>query len=143
ERGGPVGEEGEGLGRSREAVQGLQEGPGGLHAGAAGRALRGVTAGVPPKYRLGAGREGLGVDRIQGALARHHVTSPDNLSFNTALARKSLFLTVPRGMFLTPAISSYDSPAKWRRAMSSRKSAGRSWIARLIALPRSTLRSSP
>ena len=30
-----------------------------------------------------------------------HVTSPANLSFNTALARKSLFLTVPRGMFLT------------------------------------------
>jgi hypothetical protein len=65
-----------------------------------------VAGGIGGKNGIRAAGKGLGVNRIQGALALCQITSPDNLSFNTALARKSLFLTVPRGMFLTPAISS-------------------------------------
>src|SRR6266496_608177 len=98
---------------------------------------------IPGIDRLRPRGDRLGVERIQRTGARFHDSSPDNLSFNTALARKSLFLTVPRGICLTSAISSYESPPKCRSVMSSRNSCGRAEIARAIALPRSRLRSSP
>ena len=89
-----------------DAVQSLQKARCRPDHCAAERTPPGVLRRVRREDRIRAGRNGLGIDRIQGAMARFHVTSPDNLSFNTALARKSLFLTVPSGMFLTPAISS-------------------------------------
>src|SRR5687768_7915615 len=39
---------------------------------------------------------------------------PSNSSFRRLRARNSLFLTVPRGIFFSSAISSYDSSAKCR-----------------------------
>ena len=71
-------------------------------------ASRGEQAGVLRRTRArpGSGGERLDVQRIQRASAKVHDSSPDNLSFNTALARKSLFLTVPSGICLASAISS-------------------------------------
>src|SRR5262249_32134921 len=82
------------------------------------------------------------VQRIQSVAAGLHVISPDSHSFNTALARKSLFFTVPSGICLISAISSYDRPVKWRSVMSSRDSGGRPALAPEIAWPRSVFRSS-
>ena len=109
EAGDPVGEPGErrsGSEAPESALQGLGQGPGGHDQRLAGRAGAGVGGGIGGKDGFRAGGNRLGVNRIQGARARCHVTSPANLSFNTTLARKSLFLTVPRGIFLTTAISS-------------------------------------
>ena len=72
----------------------------------AGPAGRRVGGRVGRKQGFGARGDRLGVDRVQGTRTFTHDNSPANRSFNTTLARKSLFLTVPRGMFFNRAISS-------------------------------------
>src|SRR5262249_25163339 len=121
-----LGQSGDRLDGPAGRLQGVGKGPGGHDPGLAGGALAGGSGRLRPKNGVGAGGNRPGRNRTQGTRAGFYVGSPANLSFNTTLARKSLFLTVPRGILLTSAISSYESPAKWRRAMSSRKSAGRS-----------------
>ena len=90
----------------RNALQGLGKGPGSGDQTLAGGAFPGVSGGVGGQTGFRPGGNRLGVNRIQRSGARFHVTSPASLSFNTTLARKSLFFTVPRGIFLTSAISS-------------------------------------
>ncbi len=89
-----------------EPLQSLGEVSGGHDQRLATRAIPGMGGGVGGQEGFRPGGNRFGVNRIQRARARCHVSSPANLSFNTTLARKSLFFTVPRGIFLTRAISS-------------------------------------
>ena len=66
-------------------------------AGRAGRRVRAASAAKNGSRRRQALRRQSDPGGVSGI---SHDSSPANLSFNTALARKSLFLTVPRGMFL-------------------------------------------
>ena len=98
----PAGNGAFGGGLPQEALQA----PGRCDLPPAGSALRSMGRRVrTDQGRLAVG-ERLDVQGLQGADAIAQESSPANLSFNTALARKSLFLTVPRGISLTSAISS-------------------------------------
>src|SRR5262249_32995699 len=60
-----------------------------------------VLSRIRGHQRLCSDRKCLRVNRIDRSRAKTQKNSPASLSFNTALARKSLFLTVPRGIRFT------------------------------------------